>query len=162
MRRLSVVFLVIGFFFGGFLVGCVTETSMKDFDPQSLQSSDEAAIGEKIVSLLDAWERKDIKAILSHYTEDAQIMTGGGNPVIVSKSDYEKMIPERLEARGTSYQLLSRTAPKIKLLGSDKAQVKRKTKIRTKSGRVRTVDTKTIFVKINGEWLIKKSTFRDY
>jgi len=145
-------------------IGCVGgfEKGFDEFDPMALRSPDEQAIGKREVFLQKEWDKArisgDTSGILSCYTRDAEIMTGGGKPVMVSKEGYGERLLERLEAEGTKYRVLFRGAPKIKLLGPNEAEVKQITQIRTKMRH--DVVNKRIYIKTeNGRWLIRKSTY---
>ena len=160
MKRAFLLALVLVAFFAVFGCDSTPKKSLKDFYPASLTSPDEIAVGHIVASFKKTYEERDFEANLVHYADNARIMTGGGEPVVMSKDEYAKKIHKRRQSGAkVSYKVLSWGFPKIEILGPDKAKVITVNKIRTKSGRSIAVRNDYRFTKISGKWLIEKYTY---
>lgn len=149
-----------------FLVaGCVSSApkrELRDFNPVLLPTADEQEIGRVVVDLLTPQrERKDetreqrIERILSCYTEDATITTGGGKPIIVTKEEYRR----RLKAGANQVSTISYGYPDIRMAAPDKAIARCEHVVRTPSGREESIILKMDFVKRGDAWKIIKFSY---
>lgn len=81
-------------------------------------SDAEESIKQTLSGYEKAWNKKDTKAVIAFYHDDADIMTGADRR-IVSKKEYEKILAKRIRKFGK----IKFDVPEITVSG-DKAKVK--------------------------------------
>ena len=140
--------------------GCVSpQKSFDDFNPASLKSADEVAIGQIMVLREKFWIDKNLEGMLSTYAENAKIMVGGGKPEIISKHEFAERHRGSYGEKGRDYEYIFRGYPEIKILGPSEAEVKVTTRIKLNSGKEFPVNNKCKFTKIKDKWLVEEYTY---
>jgi len=145
----KILMLVLSIFI---FVSCISRTELIDFKPNSL---DEELIKNELVKHQTARNNWNITGIISCYTDDAKIMTGGKDRIIVSKNGYTFILQEEFrKIRKIFYY-----EPKIIFLNQEEARVMIRSRVeRTEKETIEVLST-FFFVYRNGGWKIRERIF---
>jgi len=140
------------------LGGCKTASTNLKEPASSCSQEQEKAIEQILSESKDAFNSKDIKAYLSYFTEDAQIMVGREQK-IVSKAAYIKRLPGVFKLVG----FIKHESFKIET--DDNCQTAEVNLVASNSyrgGDFNWLIKKLRLVNRGGKWLIRESTYSVY
>ena len=142
MKRSS-IFLTIFFISLLGFIGCATLNDYKAKTP------DEEEIKTTLVKYFEEWDNHDADGVLSVVHEDAKMMTGGVDRLVLSKKQFSEYLPRRLKIAPK----LEVGSPKMNVRG-DEATVK----VPFSGTGFNLVMTMEL-VKENGKWYILSSKY---
>ena len=91
-------------------IGCATLNDYK------AKTADEEEIKATLVKYFEAWENRDIDGVLSYIHEDAKMMTGGLDRVVLSKKQFSEYVPQVYWSKAPKLELGS---PKMNVMGDE-------------------------------------------